>query len=231
MAEQLTDQLRALATDEQRAAHERSLADRSETEILGVRMGAVFALADEHLDLPLDDLRTLLHRPEHEARVLALSVLGRRAKRTKPEDPWLREAAALYLAEHDRVVSWDLVDLAAPFVLGRLALTDGTGTLDDLAASADPLRQRSALLGALTLVRKWQTTDAVRLVTGMLASPAEQLQRTIGALLREVGKVDEALLVRTLETYAHRMTSIALRFATERLEPAERERLRGMRAG
>lgn len=228
-AEQLTERLRALATEEQRVAHERSLADRSETTILGVRMGAVFALADEHLALPLDDIRALLHRPEHEARVLALSVLGRRAKRTKPEDPWLREAAELYLAEHDRVVSWDLVDLAAPFVLGRLALHDGPVVLDRLAASADPLRQRSALLGALTLVRQRQTTDAVRLVTGMLASPAEQLQRTVGALLREVGKVDPVLLVRTLEVHAVGMSAVALRFATERLEPAERERLRRLR--
>ncbi|WP_413317828.1 DNA alkylation repair protein [Agrococcus sp. 1P02AA] len=225
----LVDRLRALATEEQRAALERALVDRTETVILGVRMGSVFALADEHLDLQLNALRSLLHRREHEARVLALSVLGRRAKREAADSAWLREAAALYVAEHDRVVSWDLVDLAAPFVLGRLALADGTSTLDALAGSADPLRQRSALLGALTLVRRGRTTDAVRLALGMLASPAEQLQRTIGALLREVGKADRGLLVSTLEQHGARMTAIALRAATERLEPGERERLRGLR--
>ena len=228
-APRLVARLRALSSPERRTDLERALADRTETAILGVRMGDVFAIADEHLDLPLATVRELLRRPEHEARVLALSVLGRRAKRMKPGDPWLRDAAALYLAEHDRIVSWDLVDVAAPFVLGRLALADGTAVLDDLAASVDPLRQRSALLGALALVRQRQTADAVRLTTGMLGSPAEQLQRTIGALLREVGKVDRALLVSTLELHAPRMTAIALRFATERLEPAERDRLRALR--
>jgi hypothetical protein len=227
--EELVERLRALASRERRADLERALADRSETEILGVRMGDVFALAREHLDAPLEDVRALLRRPEHEARVLALSILGQRAKRAPRGDAWLDDAAALYLAEHDRIVSWDLVDLAAPAVLGPSAIEHGTGVLDGLAASADPLRQRSALLGALALVRRRRTTDAVRLALGMLDSPATQLQRTIGALLREVGKVDRGLLVSTLEREATRMTAVALRFATERLEQPERERLRALR--
>ncbi|MFA4841999.1 MAG: DNA alkylation repair protein [Agrococcus sp.] len=225
----LVERLAGMATVERRADLERALADRTETVILGVRMGDVFALADEHLDLALDHVRALLRRPEHEARVLALSALGRRAKRSRAGVPWLDAAVALYLEEHDRVVSWDLVDLAAPYVLGRAVLRGDRGALDDLAASGDPLRQRSALMATLTLVRHRETADAVRLATGMLASPAEQLQRTVGALLREVGKVDEPLLVDVLEREAPRMTAIALRFATERLEPAERARLRAAR--
>jgi len=225
----LVARLADMATAERRADLERALADRTETEIVGVRMGDVFRLADEHLDLPLDDVRALLRRPEHEARVLALSVLGRRAKRSKPGDPWLAAAVALYLEEHDRVVSWDLVDLAAPYVLGRAVLGGDRGVLDELAASGDPLRQRSALMATLALVRHGETADALRLATGMLAEGAEQLQRTVGALLREVGKADEALLVDVLEREAPRMTAIALRFATERLEPAERARLRAAR--
>ena len=225
----LVARLAGMATPERRAELERALADRTETEILGARMGDVFALADEHLELPLDDVRALLRRPEHEARVLALSVLGRRAKRSKAGDPWLDDAAALYLEEHDRVVSWDLVDLAAPYVLGRAVLPGDRGALDELAASGDPLRQRSALMATLTLVRQRETADAVRLATGMLASRAEQLQRTIGALLREVGKVDEPLLVSVLEREGPRITAVALRFATERLAPTERARLRAVR--
>ncbi|WP_051222545.1 DNA alkylation repair protein [Agrococcus lahaulensis] len=227
--EELVAHLRGLATPAQRAPLERALADRTETEILGVRMGAVFALAREHLDASLDDVRVLLRRPEHEARVLALSILGQGAKRAKHGDPWLAEAAALYVAEHDRIVSWDLVDLAAPSVLGRAAVEAGTAMLDGLAASGDPLRQRSALMGSLALVRRGRATDAVRLAVGMLGSSATQLQRTIGAVLREVGKVDRELLTGVLEREAPRMTAIALRFATERLEPAERERLRALR--
>lgn len=225
----LVARLTGMATVERRADLERALADRTETAILGVRMGDVFALADAHLDLELDHVRALLRRPEHEARVLGLSVLGRRAKRSRAGDPWLDAAVALYLEEHDRVASWDLVDLAAPYVLGRAVLHGDRGVLDDLAASGDPLRQRSALMSALTLVRHHETADAVRLATGMPASPAEQLQRTVGALLREVGKVDEPLLVDVLEREAPRMTAIALRFATERLDPVERARLRAAR--
>ncbi|GAA3608969.1 DNA alkylation repair protein [Agrococcus terreus] len=226
----LVEHLRSLATDAERAKLERALADRTGTEVLGVRMGAVFALADEHLGLSRDALRELLRRPEHEARVLALSVLGRRAKRLRPDDPQLRADADLYLAEHDRVVSWDLVDVAAPYVLGRLALGGDRADVEALAASDDPLRRRSALMAALTLVRRGETADAVRLAIGALGSGAEQLERTAGALLREVGKADEALLVATLERHAPAMSAIALRFATERLEPAERARLRALRA-
>lgn len=226
----LVERLRALASAEQQAALERALADRTETEIVGVRMGEVFALAREHLDAPLDVVRALLQRAEHEARVLGLSILGQRAKRARRGDPWLDEAAALYVAEHDRIVSWDLVDLAAPSVLGRATIEHGTAVLDDLAASADPLRQRSALMGSLPLVRRGRPAEAVRLALGMLGSPAAQLQRTIGAVLREVGKVDRELLIGVLEREAPRMTAIALRVATERLEPAERERLRALRA-
>lgn len=63
MADELVEDVRALATEEQRVALERALVDRTETEILGARMGDAFALANRHLDLAFDVVRYLLRPP------------------------------------------------------------------------------------------------------------------------------------------------------------------------
>src|SRR4026207_1588536 len=55
-------------------ANDHLMSDPDDVSI-GVRMGQVFALAKEFVDMPLDEVEKLLGSPIHEARVGAVSIM------------------------------------------------------------------------------------------------------------------------------------------------------------
>jgi hypothetical protein len=62
-----------------------NLASGDSDVILGVRMGQVFALAKEFMDLSLEEIEKLLESPIHEARVGAVSIMDFQARQ---KDDW-----------------------------------------------------------------------------------------------------------------------------------------------
>ena len=86
--------------------------------VIGVRMRDVFDLARRHPTLELDEIDALLDEPSYEARMVAVSILDLRARDTTAPAEDRRAWAALYLDRHDRLDQWDLVDRAAPRVIG-----------------------------------------------------------------------------------------------------------------
>src|SRR5688572_10352781 len=54
---------------------------------MGVRMGDVFALAKEFIDMAPERIELLMERPVHEVRAGAMSIMGKQAarKKTAPE--------------------------------------------------------------------------------------------------------------------------------------------------
>lgn len=98
----------------------RHLAAAENDRILGVRMGQVFALAKEFVEMPFDEIEKLLESPIHEARVGAVSIMDYQARSKKTPDVRRKELFDLYIRRHDRIDSWDLVDRAAPLSCGQL---------------------------------------------------------------------------------------------------------------
>ncbi len=78
---------------------------------IGVRMGDIFALAKEHIDLPPGEIETLLQSPVHEVRAGALSVMDKQARRKRTAEARRRDLYDLYLRRIDRIDNWDLVDV------------------------------------------------------------------------------------------------------------------------
>ena len=87
-------------------------------EFIGVRMGQVFELAKEFIEMPLSEIEKLLESPIHEARAGGLSIMGKQARSKKTSDERRKELFDLYIRRHDRVNNWDLVDLGALYVVG-----------------------------------------------------------------------------------------------------------------
>ena len=84
----------------------------------GIRMGSIFELAKEFIDLPPTEIERLLESPLHEVRAGALSVMDKQARRKKTPESRRKELYDLYLGRTDRIDNWDLVDLGAPYVVG-----------------------------------------------------------------------------------------------------------------
>jgi hypothetical protein len=85
---------------------------------MGVRMGKIFALAKEFMEMPPNEIEKLLESPIHEVRVGAVSIMDWQARSPKISAERRKELFDLYIKRHDRINNWDLVDRSAPHVVG-----------------------------------------------------------------------------------------------------------------
>ena len=119
-AEAILARLQAMRSDEERRKYHRYFAfeDDAADTFIGVRMGEVFALAKQCVLTPPAEIERLMESDVHEARAAAMSIMAKQyqAKKTTPERK--QELFDLYLRRHDRINNWDLVDLAAYYVIG-----------------------------------------------------------------------------------------------------------------
>ncbi|MGC5628676.1 DNA alkylation repair protein [Georgenia sp. Z1344] len=131
--------------------------------VLGVRMGTLFDIAKRATGLPQDELERLLAHPAYEPRLAAFCILDFRARRRLTDDE-RANLAAVYLDHHDAITTWDMVDRAAPRVLGWPILVGACAfsILEDLARSEDPLRRRSAVTAPLWFIKKGSDADVAR---------------------------------------------------------------------
>src|SRR5690348_15455422 len=79
-------------------------------QFIGVRMGSLFALAKEFIDMPVSELEKLLKNPIHEIRAGACSIMDKAGRQNKLPEEKRKALYDLYLKKHDRINNWDLVD-------------------------------------------------------------------------------------------------------------------------
>ena len=206
-----------------RADDARPAAKRS--KVLGVSPGDVFPVAKRFSDLSLADVERLLESPYYEVRLGAVAIMDfqARAKRTTTAH---REALyALYLRRHDRIDNWDLVDRAAPHVVGGWLADKPRDVLYELAKSASPNERRTAIVATWFFIRADDLDDTFRIAERLVGDEHDLVQKAVGSWLREAGKRDQPRLVRFLRTHAPTMPRTMLRYATEKLPAATRARL------
>jgi hypothetical protein len=221
-AEEFTRQLQTFQSDDELRKIQRYFKDDDRDHFIGVRMLHVFTLAKTFIDLPPAEIETLLDSPIHEARAGALSIMSKQAARKSTPDTRRGELFDLYLRRHDRIDNWDLVDLAAPNVIGDYLLGRPREVLYDLARSANPWERRTAIYSTLAFVRKGDVTDTFGIARILLNDPHDLVQKPTGGMLREAGKKDEPALLAFLDIHAAAMPRTMLRYAVERLEPSVR---------
>ena len=154
---------------------------------IGVRMGELFATAKSYTGLSLGEVERLLDHPAYEPRMAAWCILDFKARR-RLDDTGRAELGSLYLRRHDRITTWDMVDRAAPRVLGgSLAGRQDMAPLHELAASADPLRRRSAITAPLFFVRYGSAADIAvgdEIATALAADPDPLVRKAVGIFRR-----------------------------------------------
>jgi 3-methyladenine DNA glycosylase AlkD len=134
-----------------------------------------------------------------------------------------QETAVFYLDHAKGVNNWDLVDLSAPYILGRyLAGTEDRSVLYKLAASDNMWEQRIAVVSTLTLIRTGSFHDTIRLAGMFLDTRHDLMQKAVGWMLREIGKKDEQTLLDFLDINYRQMPRTMLRYSIERLSPEQR---------
>ena len=188
-----------------------------DNKIMGVAFGKIFAVAKRFTQAPPGEIEKLLASPFYEVRMAAVSIMDFQA-RAKSTTPSQRKVLFdLYMRRHDRINNWDLVDRAAPHVVGRYLVDRPRDVLYRLARSRDPWKRRTAIVSTYYFIRAGEVEDTFRIAELLLEAEHELVQKATGSWLREAGKKDRRTLVRFLEKHAARMPSTTLRYATEKL--------------
>jgi 3-methyladenine DNA glycosylase AlkD len=188
-----------------------------------VRMGDIFALAREFVDLPLDDIDQLLQSPEHHQRVGALSIMGKQFTRKATTEARRTELYELYLRRTDRINTWDLVDLSGHHVVGGYLFDKPRTVLYDLARAGDWWERRLAIFATLHFVRRGEVDDTFAIAEILINDHEEYVNMAVGGLLREAGKSDRAQLIDFLDRHAGTAPRVTLRYAIEHLDPPLRQ--------
>ena len=184
---------------------------------MGVVVPNTRKVAKENAAVSWEVIEALLESEWHECRLCALLILVERYKK-HPE-----ETVRFYLENTRGINNWDLVDLSAPYILGRyLTQHEDRSVLYALAVSENMWEQRIAVVSTLALIRDNQFDDTMKLAEKFMGTKHDLMQKATGWMLREVGKRDERTLTAFLDKYCQQMPRTMLRYAIEKLTPEQR---------
>lgn len=223
-ASQVVDALWAARSAEELVKVRKRLAD--DEKAFGLRMRDLFDLAKQATELPLSEVHRLLDHPAYEPRMAAICVLDFRARR-RLDDAGRQTLAGVYLDRHDRITTWDMVDRAAPRVVGGALAGRSPEPLYDLAGHPDPLRRRTAITAPLHFVRAGSDDDLTTgfAVAAQLADdPDPTVHKPVGIFLKHASTRDAAAVQHFLDEHAAVMPRPAVRLATEKLDDDLRRR-------
>ena len=202
--------------------HPDANARSNDNKVLGVSPGDVFPVAKQFADMPLADVERLLDSPYYEVRLGAVSIMDFQARAKRITVEQRKALFDLYIGRHDRVNNWDLVDRAAPHVVGGYLADGPREILYTLARSANPWERRTAIVSTYYFIRAGELEDTFRIAELLVQDEHELVQKAVGSWIREAGKKDQQRLVRFLRTHAEVMPRTMVRYAAEKLPPAVR---------
>ena len=201
--------------------------------LYGVKAAAVHGLVREIHDSvnhtwddahAVEFCNTMVRRPELEAKLTGLLLLGRFQKRFQPD---LLDVVGSWLAE-DRLSSWAAVDGLCAAVTSPL-LRAHPGLLQPIvrwAQGASRWQRRAAVVTLVPLARRGQyLAEAYGLANRLAGDPEDLIHKACGWLLREAGTTDRECLIQYLERRGHRLPRTTVRYAIERLDRSVRRRL------
>ena len=233
-AAQFIKKLKSYQSDEELAKYQRYFKFDKDNQsqddyFIGARMGQVFQLAKEFIEMPLVEIETLLESPIHEVRVGGVSIMDWQARSKKTTEERRKALFDLYLRRHDRINNWDLVDRAAPRVIGRYLFDKPRDDLYNLARSGNVWERRTAIVSSGYFIRQGDVTDSFELAKILRHDEHDLVQKATGWMLREAGKKEPQRLLDFLDQHAAAMPRTMLRYAMEHLGKEQREYYRGLK--
>jgi len=192
---------------------------------------------------PLSEVPELLLNRWHEVRLCGFLILVAKfeklaTKRLENNLDAIKqrdEILTMYLKYAEQANNWDLVDLSVPKILGHwLLLPSNLGGKDYKIKVLDELAQSSCLWKQrMSIVCSWKTSQmgdpswCLRYAEIHLHHPHDLMHKSVGWMLREMGKrVSMDLLRDFLRQHAHEMPRTMLRYAIEKMSDAERKEWR-----
>jgi len=192
--------------------------ERSRSRFLGVKMGHIFKLAKEAIDMPLSEVQELLQNEYYEARMGAVSILDYKARNKSISVAGRKELFDLYIKNHHHINNWDMVDRGAPWVVGGYLVDRPRTVLYKLARSKDTWERRTAIVSTWFFIRQGEVAESFKIAGILVKDKEETIHKAVGSWIREAGKKDKTQLLQFLDKHAATMPRVMLRYAVEKLD-------------
>ncbi len=138
------------------------------------------------------------------------------------DDPERRKLHELYLDAIDRVNSWDLVDISAPWIVGECLRDRDRRLLKRLAHAPSLWRRRIAIMATFAYIRAGDFAPTLAIADELLHDEHDLIHKAVGWMLREVGNRDRAVEEAFLRDRYRTMPRTMLRYAIEKFPEARR---------
>lgn len=191
----------------------------------GLDMKTVRQLAKSHRTMNDDGIGKLLRSKWHEDRMVGLLIIVSRYERAA-SDAEKCAAYEFFLAHREAANNWDLVDVTVPKVVGDFLFRhpEKRGALFELFSSENLWSRRMAVLSTWTFIRKGFFDEIFGLARASFGDRRDLIQKSVGWMLREVGKQNERALTGFLRENAHAMPRTMLRYSIEKFSPEMRKK-------
>ncbi len=193
-------------------------------EFLGITVPLQrMAAKDFYKDSGLDDIEQLLQSKIHEHRLTAVLMLVLKYEKTK-ENEIRKSIVAFYLKNTLRFNNWDLVDSGCYKILGHYVFhNQKEEILYKLAESEHLWEKRIAVVSTYYFIKKKGLNIVPEIVLMNMNHPHDLMHKANGWMLREMGNIDEAMLLDFLDEYATQLPRTSLRYAIEKLDASLRQ--------
>lgn len=191
-------------------------------KFIGIVVPIQRKIAKKYQNLPICEVVKLLYSPIHELRLTALFILITHFKRAQEQEQ--KEIFNLYLKNTKYINNWDLVDLSAPNIIGEylLKFPENKEILYRLVNSTDLWERRIAVLATLSLIKRNEFNDALRICEYLLSDKHDLIHKATGWMLREIGKRDKEEEVKFLNKHYKVMPRVMLRYSIEKFTNDEK---------
>ena len=186
---------------------------------IGVRMGQIFALAKEFIDMDLKEVEKLLESPIHEIRVGAVSIMDFQARDKKRLEEDKKAIYDLYIRRHDRINTWDLVDRSCIYVVGSYLIGKPRDILYKLAKSKFMPERRTAIVSTAYFIKSKDVEVTFKIAEMLLKDEEDLIHKATGWMLRTAGGKE---LLEFLDKHAKEMPRVMLRYSIEKLSKEQK---------
>ena len=173
---------------------------------IGVRMGQIFALAKEFIEMLPEEIEMLLENEAHETRAGALSIMDKQGHSKKTPESRRKELFDLGLRPTDKIDNWDLVDLGAPHVIGRYLFDRPRDVHYELAHSESSWERRTAIVSTSHFISQGCVVDTFRIAEMLLGDKHDLIHKPTGGWVHEAEKGSPTATKLLGKTCRHRTT-------------------------
>lgn len=187
---------------------------------VGVKVPEIRAVVKQFSFLALSETNDLLQSPVHEDRLCALLMLVRQYQMNPADRPAIY---TLYLQNTEYVNNWDLVDVSAEHIVGAFLWDKGRQPLYSLARSSKLWERRISIVSTFYYIKKKAFYDTVKIAEILLRDEHDLIHKSVGWMLREIGKREISVLEDFLKAHGQVMPRTMLRYAIEKFPEAQRQ--------